>query len=149
MQLQDEVVIPANRDVVFNALNDPAILQASIPGCEEIVSHSNTDLEATVVVKFGAVKAQFKSNVELDPSNGPGQFTLSGNGDAGVAGLASGKATVTLTEVNEGTALNYTVDIDISGKLAQLGSRLVESTSKKLARQFFVNFEQALAEQHS
>lgn len=149
MILKEEVQIPLDRNTVFQALNDPQILKQSIPGCEEIVSHSDTELEAVVVVKFGPVKASFNSNVILDPSAGPEQFKLSGNGDAGVAGFAKGGADVSLQENDEGTLLNYEVNIDISGKLAQVGGRLIEGTSKRLAKKFFVNFEEALLNRHS
>jgi len=149
MILQDEVQIPLDTNTVFQALNDPEILKQSIPGCEELVSQSDTELQATVVVKFGPVKASFKSDVELDPSAGPEQFSLTGSGDAGVAGFAKGGAEVRLTENDEGTLLNYEVNIDISGKLAQVGSRLIEGTSKRLAKKFFVNFEEALLSRHS
>ena len=149
MILKDEVQIPLDRNTVFNALNDPEILKLSIPGCEEINSHSDTELEAVVVVKFGPVKASFNSNVELDPSAGPEQFKLSGSGDAGVAGFAKGGANVLLSENDDGTLLAYEVNIDISGKLAQVGSRLIEGTSKRLAKKFFVNFEEALMSRHT
>ncbi len=149
MILKDEVQIPLDRNTVFNALNDPEILKLSIPGCEEINSHSDTELEAVVVVKFGPVKASFNSNVELDPSAGPEQFKLSGSGDAGVAGFAKGGADVLLSENDDGTLLAYEVNIDISGKLAQVGSRLIEGTSKRLAKKFFVNFEEALMSRHT
>lgn len=145
MELQEEVLIPLPRDVVFKALNDPDILQQSIPGCEELLKHSDTQMEATVVVKFGPVKASFKSDVTLDPTDGPGKFNLSGKGDAGVAGFANGGANVTLTEQDGGTLLAYVVTIDVTGKLAQVGSRLMEGTTKRLAKKFFANFEQALA----
>lgn len=144
MKLQDEVQIPLDRNAVFQALNDPEILKLSIPGCEELVSHSETEMEALVVVKFGPVKASFNSNVETDPSGGPEQFKLTGSGNAGVAGTARGGADVVLTENAEGTLLSYEVNIDITGKLAQIGSRLMEGTSKRLAKKFFENFEEAL-----
>ena len=145
MKLQEEVHIPLPRDTVFKALNDPDILQQSIPGCEELIKHSDTQMEATVVVKFGPVKASFKSDVTLDPTEGPAKFNLSGKGDAGIAGFAKGGANVTLTEEEGGTLLNYEVTIDVTGKLAQVGSRLMEGTTKRLAKKFFANFEQALA----
>jgi|GEM_PF-3898308 len=107
MELQEEVLIPLPRDVVFNALNDPEVLQQSIPGCEEITKHSDTQMEATVVVKFGPVKASFNSDVTLDPSEGPEKFQLSGKGDAGIAGFATGGAVVTLTEQGSDTLLAY------------------------------------------
>jgi len=145
MELQEEVLIPLPVDVVFEALNNPDILQQSIPGCEELVKHSDTQMEATVVVKFGPVKASFKSDVTLDPSQGPGKFDLSGKGDAGIAGFANGGANVTLVERDGGTLLTYVVNIDVTGKLAQVGSRLMEGTTKRLAKKFFTNFEEAVS----
>ena len=145
MELQEEVFIPLPRDVVFEALNNPDILQQSIPGCEELIKHSDTQMEATVVVKFGPVKASFKSDVTLDPSQGPEKFDLSGKGDAGIAGFANGGANVTLAEQEGGTLLNYVVTIDVTGKLAQVGSRLMEGTTKRLAKKFFTNFEEAVS----
>lgn len=144
MELQEEVLIPLPRDAVFKALNDPDILQQSIPGCEELVKHSDTEMEATVVVKFGPVKASFVSNVTLDPTEGPARFNLTGKGDAGIAGFANGGADVTLSEAEGGTLLAYVVTIDVTGKLAQVGSRLMEGTTKRLAKKFFANFEAAL-----
>lgn len=144
MELQEDVLIPLPRDVVFKALNDPDILQQSIPGCEELIKHSDTEMEATVVVKFGPVKASFSSHVTLDPTFGPDKFDLHGKGDAGIAGFAKGGANVTLTEQDGGTLLSYIVTIDVTGKLAQVGSRLMEGTTKRLAKKFFANFEQAL-----
>jgi carbon monoxide dehydrogenase subunit G len=144
MQLNEDVLIPLDRAAVFKALNDPDILQASIPGCEELVKHSDTEMTAKVVVKFGPVKASFESEVTLDPSQGPGHFTLTGKGDAGMAGFATGGAVVTLTEQGSDTLLSYEVTIDITGKLAQVGSRLMEGTTKRLAKKFFANFEAAL-----
>jgi len=145
MELQEEVLIPLPVNVVFEALNNPDILQQSIPGCEELVKHSDTQMEATVVVKFGPVKASFKSDVTLDPSKGPGEFDLSGKGDAGIAGFANGGANVTLVEQDGGTLLTYVVTIDVTGKLAQVGSRLMEGTTKRLAKKFFANFEEAVS----
>lgn len=149
MILKDEVVVPLNREAVFQALNDTEILKASIPGCEEIVRHSDTELEATVVVKFGPVKASFKSDVTLDSTAGPEKFSLSGSGDAGVAGFAKGGAVVDLTEQEGSTLLSYEVNIDIGGKLAQVGGRLIEGTSKRLAKKFFINFEEAVVSRHA
>jgi len=144
MVLEEEVQIPLDRETVFNALNDPEILKQSIPGCEELTQTSDNEMEALVVVKFGPMKASFSSEVTLDPSEGPGLFKLSGKGDAGVAGFANGGADVRLNENDDGTLLSYTVNIDISGKLAQVGGRLIEGTSKRLAKKFFANFEEAL-----
>ena len=149
MVLEEEVQIPRAMETVFKALNDPEILKKSIPGCEELTQVGENQLEALVVVKFGPMKASFTSEVELDPSQGPSVFTLSGKGDAGVAGFASGGADVKIEENVDGTLLNYTVTLDISGKLAQIGGRLIEGTSKRLAKKFFANFEEALMEQQA
>lgn len=144
MILEEEVQIPLDRKTVFHALNDPEILKQSIPGCEELRQVSDTELEAVVVIKFGPVKASFNSQVGIDPTEGPALFKLTGKGDAGVAGFASGGADVYLDENESGTLLKYVVNIDISGKLAQVGGRLIEGTSKRIAKQFFQNFEKAL-----
>ena len=144
MILQDEVLIPRDRQTVFDALNDTEILKASIPGCEELIRAADDQLEAKIVVRFGPVKASFASVVTLDASGGPAQFLLSGSGDAGAVGSAKGGAEVNLAEQGEETLLSYEVKIDIVGKLAQLGSRLMEGTTRKLAKKFFTNFETAL-----
>lgn len=144
MNLKEEVIIPLPRDAVYKALNDPEVLQASIPGCESLTKHSDTEMEALVVVKFGPVKASFNSDVTLNTDGAPERFALTGKGDAGVAGFAKGGADVTLTEQGEETLLTYEVQIDISGKLAQVGSRLVEGTTKRLAKKFFENFEKVV-----
>lgn len=144
MNLQEEVLIPRDRETVFAALNDIDILKASIPGCEELERIEDDQLAAKIVVKFGPVKASFVSKVTLDATGGPGRFVLSGTGDAGSVGSAKGGAEVTLTEEGEQTLLSYEVKIDVVGKLAQLGSRLMEGTTKKLAKNFFANFEKEL-----
>jgi carbon monoxide dehydrogenase subunit G len=141
MELSDEITINASKDRVYAALNDPEILQQCIPGCEELIKHSDTELEAKVLLKVGPVKARFSGNVVLDTAGAPDAFSLSGQGNGGAAGHAKGGADVTLTEVDaETTLLRYDAKADIGGKLAQLGSRLIQSTSKKLAAKFFKNF---------
>jgi carbon monoxide dehydrogenase subunit G len=140
MELSDEILIPAPRDRVYAALNNTDILQKCIPGCEELIRHSDTDLEAKVVLKIGPVKARFGGKVTLDQSNAPGGFSLSGEGSGGVAGFAKGGATVTLTETEGGTLLKYDARADVGGKIAQLGSRLIMGTAKKLADSFFTTF---------
>ena len=94
MEMQDEVRIPAPRDQVYAGLNDPEILKQCIPGCEELVKHSDTELEAKVQLKVGPVKAKFGGTVTLDPSNAPERFSLSGEGNGGMAGFAKGGAGV-------------------------------------------------------
>ena len=98
MELSDEIRIEAPRDVVYAALNDPDVLRQCIPGCEELIQHSPTQLEAKVVLKVGPVKAKFGGEVTLDQTNAPGAFSLMGEGKGGAAGFAKGGADVTLTE---------------------------------------------------
>jgi carbon monoxide dehydrogenase subunit G len=147
MELADEIVINAPRDRVYAALNDPEILKACIPGCEELIKHSDTDLEAKVVLKIGPVKARFGGKVTLDTAGAPGAFSLSGEGSGGTAGFARGGADVTLTEDGGQTTLRYTAKAEIGGKLAQLGSRLVQSTAKKLSASFFEKFAATFEDQ--
>jgi carbon monoxide dehydrogenase subunit G len=144
LELQDEIRISAPRDKVYAALNDPDILKQCIPGCEELIKHSDTELEAKVVLKVGPVKARFSGNVVLDSSQAPDRFSLQGEGNGGIAGFAKGGADVELIEDGEETILKYEAKAAIGGKLAQLGSRLVTSTSRKLAATFFENFAEAL-----
>ena len=142
MELNDKIFIAAPMAQVYEALNDPEILKACIPGCEELIKHSDTELEAKVVLKVGPVKAKFSGNVTLDQSGAPDQFSLTGKGNGGAAGFARGGADVTLTEHDDGTMLSYTAKAEIGGKLAQLGSRLIVGTAKKLASKFFVKFSE-------
>lgn len=145
MDLADEITLNAPKSRVYAALNDPEILRQSIPGCEELIKHSDTELEARVVLKIGPVKARFTGTVTLDTTGAPDAFSLTGQGNGGAAGHAKGGADVTLTEEEGVTTLRYTARAEIGGKLAQLGSRLIQSTAKKLAAQFFTNFQQAVA----
>ena len=140
MEMSGEYQIPANRSEVWKALNNPIILQASIPGCTELETIDAHHLKATVALKIGPVSAKFKGEVELSDIIEPESYRISGEGKGGVAGFAKGGANVTLEEINDGTLLKYKVDAKIGGKLAQLGSRLIDSTSKKLAGKFFDNF---------
>ncbi|MEP0943018.1 MAG: carbon monoxide dehydrogenase subunit G [Rhizobiaceae bacterium] len=145
MNLNDEIFINAPRDVVYAGLNDPEILKQCIPGCEELIKHSDTELEATVVLRVGPVKATFGGSVTLDPSNAPGGFSLTGEGSGGMAGFAKGGADVELIEQDGGTLLRYTAKAEIGGKLAQLGSRLVTSTANKLSKKFFEQFKEVVS----
>ncbi|MDD9922401.1 MAG: carbon monoxide dehydrogenase subunit G [Boseongicola sp.] len=146
MDLSDEILIPAPRDVVYAALNDPEVLKDCIPGCQELTKYSDTELEALVVLKVGPVKAKFKGDVVLDPAGAPESFSLTGKGSGGAAGFAKGGADVKLEEQGDQTLLKYTAKADIGGKLAQLGNRLVASTSKKLAGQFFETFSEKVGQ---
>lgn len=144
MKLSDEKRIDAPREDVWRGLNDPEILKQSIPGCEELERVSDTEFNATVQAKVGPVKARFKGSVQLSDLNPPESYRISGEGKGGAAGFAKGGATITLSEDGASTILKYDVDADVGGKLAQIGGRLLEGTSKKLAGEFFDNFETAL-----
>ncbi len=146
MELSDEIRINAPRDRVYAALNDPEILKVSIPGCEEIEKTSDTELKAKVALKVGPVKARFSGDVTLDPSEAPDRFSLTGQGTGGPAGFAKGGADVELEADGDETILRYTAKADIGGKLAQLGSRLITGTAKKLAGNFFDKFKTAVEE---
>lgn len=139
MDMSGEERIAAPRDAVWAALNDPEVLKACIPGCQSLTMKSPTELEATVKIKIGPVSASFSGEVTLSNLNPPESYTISGEGKGGIAGFAKGGADVRLTEDAEGTILAYDVKAQIGGKLAQLGSRLIDSTSKKLATQFFAD----------
>lgn len=144
MELQDEITIDAPQDVVYRGLNDPEILQRCIPGCEELTKHSDTELEAIVVLKVGPVKARFSGDVTLDTQGAPDRFSLQGQGNGGAAGFAKGGANVTLEPNGTQTILRYKAETEINGKLAQLGSRLIQATAKKLAAKFFASFAEAV-----
>lgn len=137
MELHDEILIKAPRDQVYAALNDPEVLRACIPGCEELVKRSETDLEARVLLKIGPMKALFSGRVTLDPEDPPAHFSLTGEGSGGVAGFAKGGADVTLEDRGAETLVSYRAKAEIGGKLAQLGSRLVVATARKLSASFF------------
>ena len=145
MDMSGEERIAANRQVVWEALNNPEILKACIPGCQSLEMTSPTEMKATVKVKIGPVAATFKGEVTLENLNPPESYTIAGEGKGGIAGFAKGGANVALAEDGDETILTYQVDAQIGGKLAQLGSRLIDSTAKKLAGQFFADFNKAVS----
>jgi uncharacterized protein len=141
MDMKDAVEIPAIPALVWDALNDPEVLRQCIPGCETLEMVSPTLLNAKIVLKVGPIKAPFSGEItlsELDPPNG---YVLSGEGKGGVAGMARGTARVRLKEFPAGyTVLEYDAKVDVSGKIAQLGARLLDSTARKLTKRFFAEF---------
>ena len=141
MELQGKYSLKADREQVWTALNNPTILQQCIPGCETLTKASDTNFSASVVAKVGPVKAKFTGEVELTELSPPSSYKISGEGKGGAAGFASGSADVKLEESDEGgTILSYSVNAQVGGKLAQIGSRLIDSTAKKLSREFFDKF---------
>ena len=145
MDMTGEYRIPASRDQVWAALNDPETLKASLPGCESLEKVSEHEFAATVVAKVGPVRAKFNGNVSLSNLNPPESYTISGEGKGGAAGFAKGGADVRLVEEGGVTILTYTAKADVGGKLAQLGSRLIDGTAKKMADEFFDNFSKQVA----
>lgn len=141
MVIEGEERIEAPVETVWQALNDPDVLKDCIPGCQELEKTSDTEFEAIVALKIGPIKAKFSGAVELTNLNPPHSYTISGEGKGGVAGFAKGGADVSLKEDGpDATILTYSAKADVGGKMAQLGSRLIQSTSKKLAGQFFSDF---------
>ncbi|MCE3249380.1 MAG: carbon monoxide dehydrogenase [Geminicoccaceae bacterium] len=150
MDMTGEYRIPAPREKVWAALNDPETLKRSLPGCESLEKVSETEFVATVIAKVGPVKAKFNGNVGLTNLNPPESYTIAGEGKGGAAGFAKGSADVRLTETDaNATVLVYTARADVGGKLAQLGSRLIDGTAKKMADEFFDNFRQQLTPLHN
>lgn len=140
MDMKGEYLIPAPRAAVWDALNDLDILKAAIPGCDTINRLSPTEIEATVTAKIGPVKASFKGLVTLSDITPAEGYTIRGEGKGGAAGFAKGGAIVKLADAPGGTTLSYDVDASVGGKLAQIGGRLIDSTAKKLADDFFAKF---------
>ena len=146
MEMSGEYTIPAPRQAVWDALNDPEVLKTCIPGCESLEKLSDTEMTATVTAKVGPVKAKFNGSVTLSDIDPPNGYRISGEGKGGAAGFAKGGAQVTLSDAEDGgTKLEYTVDATVGGKLAQIGSRLIDATSKKLSGEFFEAFAEKVA----
>jgi len=147
MELTGERRIEAPRETVWRALNDPEVLKASIPGCQELERTADNAFAATVQAKVGPVKASFTGAVELSDIVAPESYRISGEGAGGAAGFARGGASVRPAEEDGATVLTYEVDGQVGGKLGQIGSRLVQGAARKLAGQFFDRFAEALQPQ--
>jgi len=140
MDMTGERRIPAPRQIVWNALNDPEVLKASIPGCESLEKTSDNQMKASASVKLGPISARFSGNVTLSDIEPPNGYRISGEGQGGVAGFAKGGAAVRLSDDGEATLLDYEVHAQVGGKLAQLGARLIDASAKQMADQFFDRF---------
>ena len=145
MTMQGEVALPADRSTVWDALNDSEILKACIPGCQELVKMSDTEFQAVAKIAVGPVKATFRGGVNLTDLDPPNGYTISGEGQGGIAGWAKGGAKVRLEDAEGGTRLVYDVEAQIGGKIAQLGGRLINGVAKKYADDFFSNFAKLLS----
>ncbi len=146
MTMTGEVQLPATRETVYAKLIDADVLKACIPGCEQLEKLSDNEFQAIAVTKIGPVKAKWKGKVRLTDLDPPNGYKISGEGEGGVAGFAKGGATVALTDKDGGTLLTYNVEVQIGGKLAQLGQRLVAGASKKMADEFFNKFAAAVGQ---
>lgn len=144
MDMTGEVRIPAPRQAVWTALNDPEVLKACIPGCESLEKVGD-EMVASVVAKIGPVKAKFAGKVRLENLDPPNGYSIVGEGQGGVAGFAKGGADVHLVDDAGATLLTYTAKAQVGGKLAQLGSRLIDGTAKMMAEQFFTAFSERVA----
>ena len=142
--MSGERVIPAPQARVWDALNDPDVLRQSVPGCQEMVKHSPTEFSAKVQAKVGPVKANFAGDVTLSDLDPPNSYRISGKGTGGAAGFAEGGADVRLEDVGGQTKLVYDIDAKVGGKLAQIGSRLIDSTARRMADDFFNSFAEVV-----
>ena len=148
MDMTGQQRIPASRDIVWKALNDAAILKACIPGCQELSKTSDTQMNATALIKVGPVTAKFQGAVTLSDLDPPNGYRITGEGQGGVAGFARGSAVVKLEPDGDGTILHYTVNADVGGKLAQLGGRLIDATAKQMSGLFFKRFAEEIEAQY-
>ena len=146
MKLSGSYQINLEKQKVWEALNDPEILKQSIPGCEEFKKNSNTEFTATATNKIGPFNASFTGDIELKNINAPDSYVIEGSGNSPV-GFASGSAQVKLEDSEGGTKLTYEVEANVGGKIAQVGSRLIDMTAKKMADIFFGKFSELISKE--
>ena len=144
MKLSGSYQIKLEKQKVWEALNDPEILRKSIPGCEDFKKDSETEFTATATNKIGPFNASFTGNIEIKEINAPHSYVIEGSGNSPV-GFASGQANVKLEDFEDGTKLTYEVEANVGGKIAQVGSRLIDMTAKKMADIFFGNFSNLIS----
>lgn len=148
MDMTGQQRIPASREIVWKALNDPAILEACIPGCQELIKTSDTQMTATALIKVGPVTAKFQGAVTLSDLDPPNGYRIAGEGQGGVAGFAKGSAVVRLEQDGDDTILHYEVSAQVGGKLSQLGGRLIDATAKQMSGLFFKRFAEEIEAQY-
>jgi uncharacterized protein len=146
MKLTGSYQINSEKQKVWDALNNSEVLKKAIPGCEEFKKNSDTEFTATSTNKIGPFNATFTGDIELKDLNPPNSYKISGSGNSPV-GFASGEASVTLEDHEGGTKLTYTVEANVGGKIAQVGSRLIDMTAKKMADIFFGKFSELIESQ--
>jgi len=144
MELQGERLIPASVDTTWAALNDPQVLKACIAGCESVERTGDDAFSAVVALKVGPVSARFKGNLQMTNIQPPNGYTINFDGQGGVAGFGKGSADVALTPEGEQTRLKYNARATVGGKMAQIGSRLIDATAAKITDDFFAAFEAQL-----
>ncbi len=144
MDMSGERRIPAPRQKVWEALNDPEVLKVCIPGCDSLEKIGENDLKASAGLKIGPITAKFTGKVTLSDIDPPNGYTITGEGQGGVAGFAKGGAQVKLADDGDATLLTYDVKAQVGGKIAQLGARLIDATAKQMSDQFFDRFTAAL-----
>jgi carbon monoxide dehydrogenase subunit G len=144
MELTGQQIVRVPRRQVWDALNDPEILSRCIPGCEEVIKVSDTETHTRVALKLGPVRARFSGKMLMSEIVPASSCTLSFEGTGGAAGFANGRSVVTLTDEGSGTKLVYSVQATVGGKLGQIGGRLIDSSAKKMADEFFAAFDFAL-----
>jgi uncharacterized protein len=145
LTMTGEVELAAPQKVVWEKLNDPEVLKVCIPGCQSLEKLSETELQAVAKIKIGPVSATFKGKVELSDLDPPNGYTITGEGQGGIAGFAKGGAKVRLAPTETGTHMSYEVEAQVGGKIAQLGARLIDGVAKRLADQFFERFAEQVA----
>ena len=146
MKLSGSYQINLEKQKVWEALNDPEILKQAIPGCEEFIKNSDTEFTAKATNKIGPFNASFTGDIELNDLNPPNSYKISGSGNSPV-GFASGEANVKLEDHQNGTKLTYEVEANVGGKIAQVGSRLIDMTAKKMADIFFKKFSEVISKE--
>jgi hypothetical protein len=145
MEMTGEQLVPASQEITWNALNDPEVLKACVPGCESIERISGNDFQVLMVARVGPVSAKFKGKLSLSDIKPPTSYSISFEGQGGAAGFAKGSASVRLSPESSATRLSYDVKANVGGKLAQIGSRLVDGAARKVADDFFRNFNEKLS----
>jgi carbon monoxide dehydrogenase subunit G len=145
MEMKGEQLVPASQQATWAALNDPEVLKACVPGCESIIPAGENVYEVLMVARVGPVSAKFKGKLTLSDINPPQSYSISFEGQGGAAGFAKGSAQVRLSAEGDATKLSYDVKANVGGKLAQIGSRLVDAAAKKVADDFFKNFNGRMA----
>lgn len=148
MDMQGSRQLAITQQQAWDALNDPAVLKASIPGCDKVEASGENQYSIAMALKIGPVSAKFTGKIALSEIKPPASYKLSFDGQGGVAGFGKGSAAVTLAPLDDGCELAYTVQASVGGKIAQLGQRLIDGAAKSMAEDFFRRFDEEMQRQH-